>query len=275
VTQSYDFFRPTSRAEIPQRFQPLWDARQPNVNLAYMTFVDDAKFLAVSNQSQVIVADTDVSTDTICAFWMTPTDICTRLCVDCNHQSFHLVAALAPSKAMLFDLATQQRCGEIRLDRTRPTCAQWLRPFSSLFYVCGQNLTIFDERMPENRSVAVIEGMRECAVGCNASLAMPFYVVAGRANGAVTMYDLRTLRPVAQAEVGKSLRQLEIHKHLPFGLGLGDPALFTLAFGDGSFSQSTQATHAVVQSFSLHSSEPLCAIRSGNRVSTFDIQISI
>jgi hypothetical protein len=274
-TQSYDFFKPTSRSEIPVRFQPLWGTKQPNVNLAYMTFVDDAKFLAVSNRSQVIVADTDISTDTICAFWMKATDLCTGLYVDCNHQSFRLVTASTPSTALLFDLATQQQCGEIRLDRTKPTCAQWLRPFSSLFYVCGQNLTIFDERMPENRKVAVIEGMKESVVGCNASLAMPFYIVAGRSNGSVTMYDLRTLRPVAHAETGKSLRQFEIHKHLPFGVGLGEPSLFTLAFGDGSFSQSTQSTHTVVHNFSLHSSEPLCAIRCGNRVSTFDIQMTI
>jgi hypothetical protein len=240
-----------------------------------MTFVDEAKFLAVSNRSQVIVADSNVSTDTICAFWMIDPDRCTGLSVDCNPKSFRLVTVSAQSTALLFDLATQKQCAEVRLDRTKTTCAQWLRPFSSLFYVAGQNLTIFDERVPEVQKVAVIDGMRESVVGCNASLAMPFYVVAGRANGSVTMYDLRTLTAVAQTETGKTLRQFEVHKHLSFGVGLGDPSLFTLAFGDGSFSQNPQQTHGTVKNFSLHSSEPLCAIRCGNRVSALDIQVSL
>jgi hypothetical protein len=275
TAQSYDFFKPTSRSEIPVRFQPLWGTKQPHVSLAYMTFVDDAKFLAVSNRSQVIVADTDISTDTICAFWMTDPENCTRLLVDCNHQSFRLVATSTPTVALLFDLATQKQYAEVRLDRTRPTCAQWLRPFSSLFYVCGESLTIYDERLAECQKVAVIDGMGESVVGCNVSLAMPFYVLTARATGAVAMYDLRTLARVAQADTGRSLRQFEVHKHLPFGIGLGDPALFTLSFGDGSLSQTVQPTHAPVHAFSLHSSEPLCAIRCGNRVSALDIQVSI
>jgi hypothetical protein len=201
--------------------------------------------------------------------------VCTGILVDCNHQSFRIAAVTTPGTALLFDLATQKQSAEIRLDRTRPTAAQWLRPFSSLFYVAAQNLTIFDERMPENQRVAVIDGMRESVVGCNASLAMPFYVVAARAGGAVTMYDLRTLAPVAQAECGRGLRQFEIHRHLSFGVGLAETALCTLAFGDGSFSQRTLPAQTPINNFALHSSEPLCAVRCGNRVTTLDIQVSL
>jgi hypothetical protein len=240
----------------------------------YITFIDDSKFLAVSNRSQVVVANADASGDTVCAFWMSPPDACDGLLVDYNSQSYRLVeVGSGQSAGSIFDLATQKKTGEFRSEKTKLSCLQWLTPISRLFLAAGQNLVLYDERMKENQNVATIKGIRDPVAGCNSSLSMPLYLVLGKTTGSVTMFDLRTMTPVMQTSAGTSVRQFQVHKRLPFALGLGekDSSMYALSFHEQAFRQTEQPFQAPVHSFALHSSEPACAVRSGNCVMSVNI----
>jgi hypothetical protein len=143
-----------------------------------------------------------------------------------------------------------------------------------LFTLVHQSLTIFDERIPEAHKVATIEGIDDPVIGCNASMAMPLYIVLGKAGGQVMMFDIRMLTKVAQTDIKKPLKQFEVHRHLPFAMGMSDPSIFTLSFGDGLFTPTAQPFHGTVANFCLHPSEPGCAVRAANRVTYVDFPFS-
>jgi hypothetical protein len=275
--QTFDFFQPSyDTSGISPRFGSILPEGSPKVNVAYMTFIDDTTFLAVSNRSQIFVVDAQAPTDTLCSSWMSPPDLCESILVDYNSESFRILECSTPPRASIFDLPSQKRTLELRVEKGGgPTCLQWLRPFPHLFTIVSPNLNIYDERIPESHKVASIEGMDDSVVGCNASMAMPLYLVFGKASGQVDMFDLRMLTRVAHTDIKRPLRQFEVHRHLPFAMGMSDQSVFALNFGDGKFTPTAPPFQGTASDFCLHPSEPACAIRAGNRVTYVDFPFSL
>lgn len=269
--QVFNYFRSTFDASmISSDFKPL-EKIKDSKNLpvvTYNTFIDDYRILSVSNRSQVVVIDANANEDAVCAFWMARPDTCEKSFTDFNNKTFRLLHSTGKSTVSIFDLETQQKFTEVRISPHDECHAiQWLKPYSSLFYVAQNDLYLFDERM--KRSLAIIPDVSDF-VGCNVSQSMPLYLVMGSTNGNVSLYDMRMMTEVIKRSVGRKIRQFDVHKHLPFGLGISD-ALISFSYENGMLNPDLHEIGFAPNSFSLHQSEPTCAIRTRNKIESVDI----
>lgn len=275
-TRIYDFFKPDPpETTIPPLFSSLISSNSLKVHIEYLTFVDDSKVLAISNRSQVAVIDADNPHDAICSFCMAYPDRTEELHADYNSQTFRIAEIAGFAPAAIFDLETQKKIREIRIERTKASRIEWYKPFQSLLCVAQEGVTLYDERTREEEKIVTIPEPGLDLVGCNASFSMPSYLFCGHATGKVTMWDLRNMRAVCSSVSKKKLQQFEVHKHLPFAFGLSDTTLFTLTCDNGELTRHYHEVKFPVHHFGLHSSETTCAVRSGNNVSFFEIQVTV
>ena len=276
-TRIYDFFNSdTDEMTVPTRFKSLTNSlNSSNVRVEHLAFIDDTKILAISNRSQVVVVDSDNAHDSICSFWMAAPDNTTEILADYNPQTYRIVEATGAVTAGIFDLETQKRCRDIRIDRCKSSLLEWYKPFSHLFYVAQTGLTIYDERMKDSEKIVTIPDLGVDLVGANASFSMPLYLICGHKSGTVSMWDLRKMSSLSNSAHKKQLQQFEVHKHLPFAFGLCDSSMFTISYGDGELTPHYHNMKFPVRNFALHSSETTCALRSSNRVTFFEIQVSV
>ncbi|KAH0786957.1 hypothetical protein GPJ56_008955 [Histomonas meleagridis] len=152
---------------------------------------------------------------------------------------------------------------------------QWLGPFNSLFYVIQEQpncmINIYDERTNE-KEISFKWG-NDVIVGCNASLSMPMDLVVADENGKLAIIDLRAMGEVERSSLGRTVKQFEVHRQLPIGMGVVDNSVFALMFNDGL--RPDYLGNINIDSFCLHNSDASCAIRIGNKVENIDIRIDV
>ena len=94
---------------------------------------------------------------------------------------------------------------------------------------------------------------------------MPFYLVAGYKKGCVKMFDMRTMTNVATCNLSAPLVEFDVHRRLPFSVGISNNQLLSFSFENSNFTPEEQDMLNPM-SFTLHQSESTCAVRSGSKI---------
>lgn len=265
----YDFFRPhVTKEGMPPSMFPMMKAREDyKEEVIFNDFIDDYHLLAVSSRSQVIIVDT-MSLDPNAAFWMAPPDINRSLIVDYNNRDYKILHYHQAANVSIFDLGCLQKCQTISIDFSKTENVEWLKPYSTLFYVAQQDLSIFDTRMPGR--AAVIHGAGPGLISCNASGASPFSLIAGYSSGNVSLFEMRTMTEESSYNMGKGLSHFDVHKHLPYAVGISD-SLVSFSSETGVLEMKKHMVGTVPEAFALHPNENACAIKIDNRVQSIFI----
>lgn len=257
-----------------EHFKPLHQFQAQNYpTINYMKFIDDSKLLLVSSRSQVVVLDMNLMEDPICAFWAQQPYSCHNSVADYNNHNFSLIQASSfENDVGLFDFVTQQKVNDFQISENQTISGmQWLQPYTTLFYVAQDDILLFDTRTKAPISKTIDAG--KYFIGGNISYTLPFnFVVGNNANkqGMVSMFDLRKMEKITSSVYPKELREFDVHKHLPFSVAIAD-SLLSFNFEQGMLISQQQKIGFIPQSFSLHHSEPLVAIRYGNKVQSAKI----
>ena len=261
----FDFFNSQQNIiDTPEIFQSLINERfKSKQTIQYLTFIDDLRILSVSNRSQVTVINFNYPDDPESAFWMSPPDTCSNILTDYNHKTFQIINSTGSSIAHIFDLERQQNIEDIRLPRIKTTSLQWLKPYSTLFYIAQDNITFFDSRTKNN--ISSIKNFGNDLISGNSSLSMPLYFSFGNKKGEIFMYDLRMMKEVSYHNIGYPLKQFDVHKQLPFAVALSN-SFYSISFENGSMILEDQDLNYNPNSFALHNSELSCAVRIDNRI---------
>ncbi|OHT00933.1 hypothetical protein TRFO_32229 [Tritrichomonas foetus] len=276
MTMQFDFFNQAFTSPLLKtRFDPLLAKRvQRRCVLSYEKFIDDEKLLAVSNTSQVIVIDTHSIDEPSCSFWMEQPDICDHVMTDYNYTTFKLISSsFGRSTVSIFDLEKQKKTLETRIERDTISCLQWMQPFSSLFFICQKNFSIYDERVCQVVTSALFRDPNDLVVGCNAANAMPMNIIIAKESGELSMIDLRIMREVTRKNTNKPIKMFDIHRQLPFGFGLVDNTAFSVSFDSGALSLEMKEFSVPIHSFALHMNEAACVVRTGSRATYLDIRL--
>jgi hypothetical protein len=263
--QVFNYFKlGLSPNQIPKPFSKLAENRSKmSQTVEYQTFIDDSSLLAISNRSQVAIINYNESEDAECAFWMSPPDSCSNVIVDYNHRTFQILHSTGSSLTYIYDIESQKRLEGVRLPRQTTHSMQWLKPYSSLFYAAQDNFLLFDNRV--KGSIACIENGGVDFLSANCSCAMPLYLVTSTKGGVVQMYDTRMMKSVASRNLGTPLKQFDVHKQLPFAVGLTSE-IISFSFENGTLTPEQQSIGLGIDAFALHQNESSCAVRIGNTV---------
>ena len=263
--QIFNYFKlGLTPSQIPLPFKTLAENRSKmGQTVEYQTFIDDSRLLAISSRSQVAIINYNEPEDAECAFWMSPPDASTNVVVDYNHRTFQILHSTGSSLAHIYDIESQKKLEDIRLPRQQTRAMQWLKPYSSLFYVAQDNFLLFDNRV--KGSIACIENGGIDFLSANCSCAMPLYLVTSTKGGVVQMYDTRMMKSVANRNLGAPLKQFDIHKQLPFAVGLTTEVI-SFSFENGTLTPEEQDIGLGIDAFALHQNESSCAVRFGNTV---------
>lgn len=240
-----------------------------------------------------------VKNDPACSFWMEHPDTCYGLKVDYNHDSYHLIEhQMNPesSKLSIFDLSSQRKTLDLIINRpyqhnenndniNNPSvfndvsCMGWVHSFSSLFYVCQKNFTVYDERIggPVQSFDLNLTG-DDVAICCNASLSIPLNFIIAKKYGTLSMLDFRTMNIVEEKQCfGPGNRQImmfDVHRQIPFGFGISnDYVPFTAMYESGLLSVNLKESSGVIHGFSLHPNEAACVARSGTCAKYLEIRL--
>ena len=261
----YDFFRPhIDFWETPQLTRNLFNARQKyDEEIVFSDFIDDFHVFAVSSRSQACVIDINAVGDPGSAFWMSPPDINKKVIVDYNNRDYRILHYLHASAVNIFDLNALQKTQTISVPFAPTHNIEWLKPYSTLFYIAQEDLCIYDTR--QKGKVAELKGVGDGIISCNASGASPFDLIAGYKSGNISLIDMRTMTEDACYNLGSPLKQFDVHKHLPYSVGLGD-ALVSFSAESGIIEPKIHNVGKLPDAFALHPNENACAIRVGNTV---------
>ena len=261
----YDFFRPhLDFWETPELTRNLFNAREKyEEEIIFSDFIDDYHLFAVSSRSQACVVDINALGDPCAAFWMSPPDINKKLIVDYNNRDYKILHYLHSSAVNIFDLNSLQKIQTINIPFAQTQNIEWLKPYSTLFYVAQQDLCIYDTR--QKGKVAQLKDVGDGMISCNASGASPFDLIAGYKSGNVSLIDMRTMTEDACYNLGSPLKQFDVHKHLPYSVGLGD-SLVSFSAESGILEPKVHNVGKLPDAFALHPNENACAIRVGNTV---------
>lgn len=276
-TRYYNYFEPQiNLEEIPSQFLNIFTKRYQNKsNIVYSAYIDDYKFLAINNRSQVIVIDSNIQDDVLSSFWIEDPDICKTIIADYNSITHQIIGTSTSRLISLFDLESQKRKLKIKIDDKRITYAQWLKPFSSIVIASSQEYSYLYDVRQQNKIISFDNG-NDSIVGCNSSYSLPYNLISGMESGKITMYDIRMMNVYSSCSVRKPIKQFDIHKNLPFSFGLTTASQpFTLMFDSGIPEIEFINTKTGIDSFSLNHRESTCAIRNGNIISTVDIQLNL
>ena len=163
----------------------------------------------------------------------------------------------------IYDIESQKKLEDIRLPRQTTHSIQWLKPYSSLFYVAQDNFLLFDNRVKSH--IAQIDGGGIDFLSANCTCAMPLYLISSTKSGVVQMYDMRMMKSVAKNDLGTPLKQFDVHKQLPFAVGLTQD-IVSFSFENGELTPDDQDIGLGIDAFALHQNESTCAVRFGNTV---------
>lgn len=265
----FDFFAPhISKEGMPPAMFPMFKSRKEyKENVVFNDFIDDYHLLAVSGRSQVVVVDTQ-SIEPNCAFWMSAPDINRAIIVDYNNRDYKILHYHSAANVSIFDLNTLQKSQVISIDYSKTENVEWLKPYSTLFYVAQQDLKIFDTRMAE--LAATIKGVGPEILSCNASGSAPFSLIAGYKNGNVSLFDMRTMSEEVSYNIECPLKQFDVHKYLPYSVGIAD-TLVSFSTDSGTLEMKRHKLNVMPESFALHPNENVCAVRLSNKVQTIFI----
>lgn len=268
----YNFFSGNTNVayKIPTRFKEFFDKKKARV--AYTAHIDDNKVLSVSTRSQVVIADTRFHEDAVCSFFVSQPDLCENMFADFNGTTYNLLATTGTATISIYKLETLQKTIETRIERSQASCIGWMKPFSSLYYVAQNNFMIFDMRSQQLATSFLNTGSP--IIGANSSYAMPFYMMLAKQSGNISMIDMRTMTEITSKVVGKSIKSFDVHKHLPFGLGIIDNSVYSIAFDNG-INPCIQDFGSTVLDFTLSTTESTCAIRTASKVSLVDVIVNI
>ncbi|EAY08655.1 hypothetical protein TVAG_240160 [Trichomonas vaginalis G3] len=266
--QIFDYFKPGLETDkIPPYFGHLAETRRTmKTTIDYQAFIDDSRMLAISNRSQVAIINFNKSKDAECAFWMAPPDSCNKVVVDYNDKAFQILHSSGSSLVHIYDIESQKKLDNIKVPRSQTNGMQWLKPFTSLFYVSQEHFTLYDSRM--RGSIALIKDGGLDFLGANCSASMPNALVMATKYGHIKMFDIRVMQMISQRELVMPLKQFEVHRQLPYAVGLTNNSLYSISFEDYELTTEAQDNMVIPDAFGLHMSESTCAIRTGNTVKT-------
>ncbi|EAY18006.1 hypothetical protein TVAG_113500 [Trichomonas vaginalis G3] len=266
--QVYNFFKTSLVPEhIPYDFKTMYNNRlQARSMIEYQTFIDDMRVLTVSNRSQLCVINTLNNFDAESSFWMNEPDNPSMVYVDYMHKNAHLLFSSGgnSSKIRIYDIGSLKSITDIRIKRKPLSKMQWLKPYSTLFYVAQDNVYIYDSRM--QKQVAAVEGSDMNFLSANACTAMPLYMLQSSKNGKIRMIDMRTMKTVAEEGIGGTVKMFDVHTQLPYAVALTNNSFVGISFENGTISTVKQDLDTTPDGFCLHSRENLCAIRSVNTI---------
>ena len=102
-------------------------------------------------------------------------------------------------------------------------------------------------------------------INCNISCATPFDIFSGYESGNISMIDFRTMTEESCYNLGTNLIQFEVHKHLPYCVGLSNE-LVTFTNENGIINTEIINLNINIKpnSFCLHPNENICALRFSN-----------
>lgn len=270
--QVFNFFKNSMKPDhIPDDFKKIYTRRMQNKQtVEFQTFIDDFRLLSVSNRSQVCVVNTQNQFDAESSFWLNEPDTQSSVVVDYMHKNSQLIYSSGgiSQKVRLYDISTLRAIQDMRIPKKQIYGMQWLKPYSSLFYVAQDDLIIYDTRL--QKSVATIEGSGSQFLSANSCTAMPLYILESTKNGHIGMVDMRMMKTVAKAEVGSNIKKFDVHRQLPYGVALTN-SLTGISFENGSILTFKQTLDVTPEAYCLHLSENLCSVRSGNIIKSFTI----
>ena len=196
---------------------------------------------------------------------------------DYNNHNFSLLQTSETAKEVkLYDFNTLKTIDTFHFgnDSQKIQGIQWLKPYTTLFYVARQDIIFYDTR--EKDVVFKIMNIGNSFIGGNVSYKSPVNFVMGNnyyngknKQGVISMYALGGTQ-IASTTIAKEIKEFEVHKHLPFAASVAD-SFFSFNFDAGELLQQQQNLGFIPSSISLHHSESLVAGRIGNRVQCEEI----
>lgn len=264
----FDGFRPISHiTKYSNKFLPIIEQKSPSIS--YITYIDDSRILAISQQSQVVVLNSNINEDSVCSFCAACPFECNKSIADYNLHTHKLIHSTGIQSVSLFDLLTQQRISDVVISsNVQATSIQWLNPYSSLFYVAQDDIAIFDYRM--KRPAIILDTKDTTFIGGNISSPLPYYLVMGSYDGFVSIFDIRNMEIVDEHNYGRNIKLFDVHNQLPFALAISN-GLVSFNYENGIIKSDMQNYNSIPNSFALHKSESTCAINYGNKITTIDI----
>ena len=262
----YDFFRPhIDYNNVNDTLKPLFESRNKySEEIIFSDFIDDFHIFSVSSRSQAIVVDINSPNDPSSSFWMAHPDINKKVIVDYNNRAYKVLHYVNSSYVSIYDLETLRKCQTISIPFAETSNIEWLKPYSTLFYVAQEDLCIYDTRMQEK--AAELKGVGSGILSCNASGASPFDLIAGYTSGNVSLIDMRTMTEDACYNIETPLKQFDVHKHLPYSVGLSNDSLISFSAESGILEPKFHRLTKLPNAFALHPNENSCAVRVGNTV---------
>lgn len=266
IYSSFPHFSSLSKVQTAQK-----------TSVSYLQFISDTKLLATSSSSQVVVIDTEMIKEPICSFCGSkPYNYSTSIS-DYNNHNFSLIQTSEEENGVkLYDFTTLKSIGQFYFqgEKQKIQGIQWLKPYTTLFYVARQDVLFYDTRMKE--VVFKILNVGSTFVGGNVSYNSPVTFVMGNnynngknKQGVISMYALGGSQ-ITSTTITKEFKEFEVHKHLPFAAAVTD-SFFSFNFDTGELEQQQQNLGYIPNSISLHHSEALVAARIGNKVQCEEI----
>lgn len=271
-TDSFDWF--STCDTIQTTFQHFGDSKlnmNHNSSVNYLQFISDSKLLATSSSLQTVVIDVNRNEEPVCSFTgLKPSNYYSSIS-DYNNHNFSLLQGTKELGFVeLFDFTTLKTIKTFQLQTQENIYAiQWLKPFTTLFYVARDDVAFYDTRI--GNKVFTINNKGNFFIGGNVSYNSPMNFVMGNNSfvgknkqGVISMYILGANRS-SSTVVTKEFKEFEVHKHLPFAAAITD-TFFTFNFDTGDLIQQQQNMGYAPNSISLHHSEALVAARYGNTI---------
>jgi len=231
--------------------------------LVYNKFMDDNRIFSCTDRSQVSIIDIDTPIDPVASFILGSPDTTREVFIDLNTRSYSILHTSNHNQIGIFSLDTMKRTSLISIPAQKIYKSEWFKPYSTLFYTAQDDLNIFDSRMP--MIITSLRSVGKNMIGCNISGASPFDIIAGYSSGNISLIDIRTMTEDACYNWGSPIQQFEVHKHLPYGIGLSD-SLVSFSSDNGIINPKRIGLSVVPSSFSLHPNENACSIRIGSKI---------